>query len=167
MTVYRDTALGFIGIASDGRAVVRVVLNPPLSCHDQPQAEGDSIIEEAFRQLELYAAGELESFDLPLSPQGTPFMKKVWDALLRIPYGQTASYRDIAEEIGAPKACRAVGMANHRNPIPIFIPCHRVIGCRGKLTGYAGGLAMKQRLLDREQRAFLLHTCDGELFASP
>ena len=167
MTVYRDTSLGFFGIESNGQAVVRVLLNPPLSCHEQPPEEGDAVIEEAFRQLELYAAGKLETFDLPLAPRGTPFMRKVWDALLRIPYGETASYRDIAEAIGSPKACRAVGMANHRNPIPIFIPCHRVIGCRGELTGYAGGLEMKRRLLDREQRDLLLHTCDGELFASP
>ncbi len=167
MTVYRDTSLGFFGIESNGQAVVRVLLNPPLSCHGLPPEKGDSIIEEAFRQLELYAAGKLETFDLPLAPRGTPLMRKVWDALLRIPYGKTASYRDIAESIGSPKACRAVGMANHRNPIPIFIPCHRVIGCRGELTGYAGGLEMKRKLLDGEQRDFLLHTCAGELFASP
>ncbi|MDO5305693.1 MAG: methylated-DNA--[protein]-cysteine S-methyltransferase, partial [bacterium] len=89
-------------------------------------------------------------FNLKLAPKGTPFQKKVWAELLKIPYGKTVSYQDIAVSIGNPDACRAVGMANNKNPIPIFIPCHRVIGKNGNLTGYAGGLDCKQALLEIE-----------------
>ena len=88
-----------------------------------------------------------KSFDLPLNPEGTDFMKSVWNALLTIPYGKTASYGEIANAVGKPGAARAVGMANNRNPIPILIPCHRVIGSKGQLTGYRGGLQKKEELL--------------------
>ena len=88
---------------------------------------------------------------MPLEPNGTEFMKQVWTALCGIPYGKTATYGEIAERVGRPKAARAVGLANNRNPIPIIIPCHRVIGANGSLTGYAGGLDMKKRLLDLEK----------------
>ncbi|MPM31131.1 Methylated-DNA--protein-cysteine methyltransferase, constitutive [bioreactor metagenome] len=107
-------------------------------------------MKEAFRQLELYLAGKLKRFDLPLKAEGTPFMKKVWEKLVEVPYGTTASYKDLAIASGNPKAVRAVGMANARNPIAIFIPCHRIIGTNGKLVGYGGGLELKTWLLDME-----------------
>lgn len=112
---------------------------------------GSPMAREAAAQLEEYLAGRRRVFDLPLAPRGTPFQQEVWAALCRIPYGETCSYADIAAVIGRPKACRAVGMANNRNPIPIFIPCHRVIGKNGSLVGYAGGLFLKERLLLLEQ----------------
>jgi len=108
---------------------------------------------EALRQLRAYFAGDLHTFSLALAPAGTPFQRRVWDALLEIPYGATASYRDIAIAIGKPSAVRAVGLANGRNPIPIIIPCHRVIGSDGSLTGYGGGLDVKRFLLELERRA--------------
>ena len=114
--------------------------------------EGESPLSRRCReQLEEYFAGKRKTFDLPLDPAGTPFQRAVWQALRAIPYGQTCSYADIAARIGRPKACRAVGMANHRNPIAILIPCHRVIGKKGSLTGYAGGLEIKERLLELER----------------
>ena len=94
--------------------------------------------------------GERRSFDLPLAPAGTPFQRAVWAELRRIPYGETRSYAQIAAGIGKPGAARAVGQANHRNPLPVFIPCHRVIGASGKLSGYGGGLELKQKLLELE-----------------
>ena len=102
-------------------------------------------------QLAAYFRKELEIFDVKLSPQGTAFQKQIWNELIKIPYGQTCSYLDIAIAIGKPKACRAIGMANSKNPIPIIIPCHRVIGKNGELTGYAGGLSKKSYLLTLEQ----------------
>lgn len=102
------------------------------------------------RELEEYFAGVRKTFDLPLAPAGTPFQLAVWRALCCIPYGQTRSYKDIAEAVGIPKACRAVGMANNRNPISIIIPCHRVIGADGKLVGYGGGIGIKRLLLKTE-----------------
>lgn len=108
------------------------------------------LLKEAARQLDEYFAKKRQTFDLPLNPVGTAFQQKVWAALQEIPYGHTASYKDIAVRIGNPKACRAVGMANNKNPIAIVIPCHRVIGSGGKLVGYAGGLHVKQKLLEVE-----------------
>lgn len=109
------------------------------------------LLERAAHELSEYFAGQRQVFDLPLNPQGTPFMKKVWRALCEIPYGATVSYRDIAVEIGCPLGCRAVGLANNHNPIAIIIPCHRVIGKNGKLVGYGGGLPIKEKLLELEQ----------------
>jgi methylated-DNA-[protein]-cysteine S-methyltransferase len=108
---------------------------------------------ELRRQLDAYLAGDLESFDLVLAPSGTPFQQQVWGALCAIPYGATASYGEIAATIGHPGAARAVGSANNRNPIAIVIPCHRVIGAGGALTGYGGGLPRKQWLLALEAGA--------------
>lgn len=104
-------------------------------------------------QLGEYFAHERTAFDLPLSPAGTPFQLEVWEALKRIPYGETRGYGDLAAELGRPGAARAVGAANGRNPISIVVPCHRVIGSTGTLTGYAGGVAVKERLLAHERRA--------------
>ncbi len=105
---------------------------------------------EVIVQLEAYFAGELRGFDLTLAPEGTPFQREVWSALLTIPYGETVSYGELARRLGRSKASRAVGAANGRNPIPIIIPCHRVIGADGSLTGFGGGLAIKRRLLELE-----------------
>ncbi|MGH8793510.1 MAG: methylated-DNA--[protein]-cysteine S-methyltransferase [Stackebrandtia sp.] len=102
-------------------------------------------------QLREYFAGRLRRFDVPLAPEGTQFQRRVWDALTRIPYGETTSYGQLAEEIDAPKASRAVGAANGRNPISIVVPCHRVVGADGSLTGYGGGVERKRLLLDLER----------------
>ena len=115
--------------------------------------EGETpVLLEAARQLKAYFAGELKEFSLPLRPEGTPFQKSCWQALTEIPYGETVAYADIAARIGNPKACRAVGLANNRNPISIIIPCHRVVGKNGSLTGYGGGLPVKELLLELERR---------------
>ncbi len=106
---------------------------------------------EIARQLEAYFSGKLKSFKIKISPEGTEFQKSVWKALCEIPYGETRTYKDIALSIGNPKAYRAVGLANNRNPIAIIVPCHRVIGSNGKLTGYACGLDVKEFLLKLEE----------------
>jgi len=111
----------------------------------------DSAFSDAVEQLEGYFAGELTSFSLPLDLAGTQFQRRVWAALQTIPYGETRSYREIAEQIGAPGASRAVGLANGRNPIGIIVPCHRVIGASGDLTGYGGGIDRKCALLELEK----------------
>jgi len=108
---------------------------------------------EATRQLREYFAGKRRAFEFRLHPKGTPFQLDVWKALARIPYGETRSYGDIAKAIGRPKAVRAVGLANGRNPLPIVVPCHRVIGSTGNLVGYGGGLPVKAALLDLERQA--------------
>ena len=110
----------------------------------------EGLLAEAVRQLHAYFAGELRDFDLPLELEGTDFQLRVWNALRTIGYGETRSYAEIAGAIGAPKAVRAVGAANGRNPVSIVVPCHRVIGANGRLTGYGGGLPLKKRLLDME-----------------
>jgi methylated-DNA-[protein]-cysteine S-methyltransferase len=113
--------------------------------------EDDAAFADARRELGEYFAGERTSFDLPLDMHGHEFERRVWAALREIPYGETVSYGEIAERIGAPGAARAVGLANGRNPVAIIVPCHRVIGANGKLTGFGGGLPMKRALLDLEQ----------------
>jgi methylated-DNA-[protein]-cysteine S-methyltransferase len=110
----------------------------------------DAHLADARRQLTEYFAGERTTFDLPLRPHGAPFQRRVWDALQRIPYGETTSYGELADEIGHAGSARAVGAANGRNPIAIVVPCHRVIGADGSLTGYGGGLECKRALLDLE-----------------
>ena len=112
--------------------------------------ERTALLAEAERQLNEYFAGTRRAFDLPLRPEGTPFQQDVWNALCRIPYGETRSYADIARAVNRPKAFRAVGMANHNNPISILIPCHRVVGADGSLTGYGGGIDKKRFLLALE-----------------
>ncbi|MEO8461263.1 MAG: methylated-DNA--[protein]-cysteine S-methyltransferase, partial [Dokdonella sp.] len=107
---------------------------------------------KARRQIEAYFAGDLTEFDLPLRPHGTDFQLSVWDELTRIPYGETISYVELARRIGRPKASRAVGAANGANPLALIVPCHRVIGANGTLTGYGGGLPTKRYLLDHERR---------------
>ena len=112
--------------------------------------ENEDFFSEISRQLEAYFAGKLKSFEVKLAPEGTEFQKSVWRALCEIPYGETRTYKDIAIYIGNLKAYRAVGLANNRNPISIIVPCHRVIGTNGKLTGYASGLDVKEFLLRLE-----------------
>lgn len=119
-------------------------------CRGGSGTDESPLLLEAEQQLLEYFRGGRRSFGLPLAPRGTPFQKAVWAALLEIPYGETRSYAEIAARTGNPRACRAVGMANRSNPLPVFIPCHRVIGADGSLTGYAGGLDMKAALLALE-----------------
>jgi methylated-DNA-[protein]-cysteine S-methyltransferase len=107
-------------------------------------------LDEARRQLEAYFAGELRDFDLPLAPEGSEFQLRVWEQLRAIPYGETISYGELARRVGDPAAARAVGLANGRNPLPVIVPCHRVIGADGSLTGFGGGLERKRRLLELE-----------------
>ena len=122
--------------------------------HPAEVGEGWQRTEEPFReaiaQLDAYFAGRLHRFDLALAPEGTPFQREVWSALTDIPYGETVSYSELARRIGRPAASRAVGAANGKNPLPIVVPCHRVIGANGSLTGFGGGLAIKRRLLELE-----------------
>lgn len=142
-----ETPYGIIHIVQQGDYIVQVILG------ERPEvAEGESeLLLKAEQQLKEYLLGKRKQFDLPFQLEGTEFQKKVWQELQRIPYGETKTYGEIAEAIGSPKAARAVGMANHKNPIPIFIPCHRVIGVKGKLVGYAYGLDMKKQLLELEK----------------
>jgi methylated-DNA-[protein]-cysteine S-methyltransferase len=125
-----------------------------------PEGAGaeNSISREAVSQLAEYFDGERKTFDLPLDVEGTPFQKAVWEELKQIPYGQTRSYGEIARAVGTPGASRAVGMANHNNPVAIVIPCHRVVGQDGSLTGYAGGVHLKQQLLAIERHTRTLFT---------
>ena len=117
---------------------------------DIPQ--GDSaLLRQAVEQMDAYFAGRLHAFTVPVRMNGTPFQVRCWQALLQIPYGETRTYAQQAAMIGSPKACRAVGMSNHRNPLPIVVPCHRVVGAKGKLTGYAGGIETKETLLRIER----------------
>lgn len=108
------------------------------------------LLKEARQQFEAYFTGSLRQFDLPIAPQGTPFQLEVWRLLQEIPWGQTITYGELARRVGNPQASRAVGMANGRNPLPVIIPCHRVVGSGGKLTGYTGGLHVKVKLLQLE-----------------
>ena len=117
---------------------------------DSEWCEDNSVFTEVVDQLKSYFAGERKAFDLPLVLEGTEFQKKVWTSLVAIPYGETISYKTLAERVGSPKAVRAVGAANGANPIPIIIPCHRVIGNDGSLTGFGGGLPLKKKLLELE-----------------
>lgn len=109
------------------------------------------LLDRAVQELHEYFGGRRKNFTVPLKPKGTLFQQKCWNALLQIPYGKTRTYGQQAAMIGQPKACRAVGMGNNRNPLPIFIPCHRVVGANGQLTGYAGGLNIKEILLTIER----------------
>ena len=148
-----DSPIGDILIAGDDDAIAMLGrISDPKDGGEWVPVNRFGAIKEAAQQLEAYWAGELFDFDLPLAAKGTPFQHKVWAALRAIPYATTASYGDIARRIGSPTASRAVGAANGRNPIAIVVPCHRVIGANGTLTGYAGGLDMKRQLLAHEQR---------------
>lgn len=150
MLLFKKTGFGLMGIEEKDRSITRLLL--PGEAPGNGFIEGETLLlTRAFEQLERYLAGALREFSLPLRPEGTPFQRRVWQALCAVPYGRTASYKDIAAAVGSPKACRAVGLANNKNPLPIFIPCHRIIGADGRLVGYGGGLDMKRRLLTLEQ----------------
>ena len=144
---FYDTIIGKVGIAEDGIGITDVFLGNHLLGVDVKETE---LIKEAAKQLDEYFKGERQIFSVKLNPQGTLFQQEVWKALLEIPYGETRSYKQVAERVGNPKASRAVGMANNRNPIFIIIPCHRVIGSTGKLVGYGGGIDVKEKLLNLE-----------------
>ncbi|HWP97290.1 MAG TPA: methylated-DNA--[protein]-cysteine S-methyltransferase [Syntrophomonadaceae bacterium] len=151
MIYFKETSLGKIGMEEKAGYIIRLYFQTATAPRNIELGE-THLIREAFEQLELYLQGQLKEFSLPLMPEGTPFMKSVWHKLCQVPYGQTASYKDIATAVGNPKAVRAVGQANNKNPIPIFIPCHRIIGSRGDLVGYGGGLELKRKLLELESK---------------
>jgi methylated-DNA-[protein]-cysteine S-methyltransferase len=156
---YLETPIGTLLIAGDDRAIHRIEF-PKNGKARRPEADWHESargpVAEAIRQLREYFAGRRSDFDLPLAPQGTAFQKTVWDRLQEIPYGETISYGELAKRVGNPKASRAVGAANGQNPIPIVIPCHRVIGSNGKLTGFGGGLPTKETLLALEAKQLRL-----------
>jgi methylated-DNA-[protein]-cysteine S-methyltransferase len=153
-----QSPLGPLLLAGDGRGLRLISFSSSKrAIHPQPSWTQDKTpFAKVIRQLQAYFSGELKDFDLPLAFEGTPFQLRVWQTLRAIPYGQTISYGQLAERIGQPKAVRAVGLANGSNPIPIIVPCHRVIGSNGNLTGYGGGLPIKEKLLALESRQLRL-----------
>jgi methylated-DNA-[protein]-cysteine S-methyltransferase len=147
-----STPVGRLRLAGDENGLRSISFQnrfPPAAPAESPLSTEEPF-RQAITQLEAYFAGELRQFDLLLAPEGTAFQREVWSALTVIPYGETVSYGELARRLGRPAASRAVGAANGQNPIPIVIPCHRVIGADGSLTGFGGGLAIKRRLLDLE-----------------
>ena len=144
---YLNSEIGVICVEDNGEKLISIQL-----CEKAESDNMSALTEKAIIQLKEYFSGTRKSFDLPLELNGTNFQKKVWNALLDIPYGETRSYKDIAEQIGNPKAVRAVGGANHKNKLMIIVPCHRVIGANGSLTGYAGGVKAKARLIELEKK---------------
>ncbi|MBV7297686.1 methylated-DNA--[protein]-cysteine S-methyltransferase [Enterovibrio paralichthyis] len=147
-----DSPLGKIHLLADESGLRQLTLclhHPFEQCRDWQHSP--SFLAPYKQQVLEFLEGERTDFDIPLAPEGTEFQHKVWQALRDVPYGETCSYSDIAEAIGNPQACRAVGMANNVNPIPLIIPCHRVIGRDGALVGYRYGLEIKQKLLDMEK----------------
>ncbi|ADL50287.1 methylated-DNA--[protein]-cysteine S-methyltransferase [Clostridium cellulovorans] len=149
-SVVIETIIGKIVITEENHTITNVDLYRDAVIENFFQKE-TPLLKKAVKQLEDYFKGTLKEFDLPLAPNGTKFQQSVWRALQDIPYGETKSYGEVARSIGNPKAARAVGMANNRNPIAIFIPCHRVIGVNGKLVGYGGGIDIKEILLGLEK----------------
>ncbi len=154
-----ESPIGPLTLTSDGSSLTGVYFEgrggPPG--HDPDWERDDSRLRTATEQLEEYFAGERSTFQLPLSPQGSPFQRKVWDALVRIPFATTLSYGELACRIGLPGAARAVGQANGSNPLAVIVPCHRVIGSNGRLTGYGGGKERKRWLLNFERRVSHRH----------
>jgi len=151
-----ESPIGKLTLASNGEAITQVEFEGsrhPLPEH--PRGD-DKVLKQARKELDAYFAGKLKTFTVPVAPAGTEFQKKAWKALQKIPYGATRSYGQQARAIGAPQASRAVGAANGRNPIPVIIPCHRVIGANGSLTGFGGGMERKKFLLDLEQGELLI-----------
>jgi len=147
-----NSPIGQLRLYGDGENIVEIVFpkKQAVSCKQEDAVENTAMFDELREQLDKYFDGTLQTFSVPLAPAGTAFQKQVWQTLQGIAYGETTSYGRIADSIGKPTASRAVGAANGANPIPIVIPCHRVIGSNGKLTGFAGGLATKQWLLSHE-----------------
>jgi methylated-DNA-[protein]-cysteine S-methyltransferase len=153
-----NSPIGPLSLAADehGLRAIHFVKGKESTSSPPIPADAHPLLQEVMRQLSAYFAGKTETFDLPLAPEGTAFQLNVWRQLGEIPYGETISYGELARRIGNPNACRAVGLANGTNPIPIVIPCHRVIGSNGKLTGYGGGLDIKEKLLALERRQLTL-----------
>lgn len=147
-TAYIKTALGPIKISEADGFITELLF--VKDTHEIPGEQKTPLLEKAEEQIKEYLDGTSRGFDLPLAAKGTEFQKTVWEALHKIPYGETRSYKQVAEMIGKPDASRAVGMANGKNPILILTPCHRVVGSDGKLTGYAAGLEIKEQLLELE-----------------
>lgn len=147
---YYETPIGTVGIRANGTAITHLALAGSLPEEDAI-AMATPLTDDAATALKQYLAGACKAFALPLAPKGTPFQQKVWQALCAIPYGETRSYKEIAAAVDNPKACRAVGMANHYNPIMIMIPCHRVIAANGGLGGFGSGLPLKEKLLHLEK----------------
>jgi methylated-DNA-[protein]-cysteine S-methyltransferase len=150
---YLESPIGKLLIAGDHEAILQINFaknGKPAKPEGEWQESQRGPVAQAVRQLREYFAGARTEFDLPLAPHGTEFQRSVWRRLQEIPYGETISYGELARRVGNPKASRAVGAANGQNPIPIVIPCHRVIGANGKLTGFGGGLPTKQALLALE-----------------
>ncbi len=145
---FYHSPIGWLKIIGDNDAIFGLSFVDDAPAYANPRSW---LLEHCLDQLHAYFRGMRQEFDLPLALRGTAFQRSVWEKLLEIPYGSTASYRDIAQRIGDPKAVRAVGHANGQNPIAIIVPCHRVIGANGKLIGYGGGLWRKQWLLQHEQ----------------
>lgn len=163
-----DTPVGAALLTSEGDALTRLSLGASreaLRAGWEHATTGPGVLAEACAQLHEYFAGARTAFDLPLAPAGTEFQRRVWDALARVPYGETTSYAAVARALGDPKAVRAVGAANGRNPIGVVVPCHRVIGADGSLTGYAGGLDRKRWLLRHE--ASVRERADGGFSLMP
>ena len=144
-----DTEIGTIKISENDRKIIGLGFSD-LKKENEIEKETE-LIKKAYTQLEEYLSGKRTEFDIEIEMIGTEFQKKVWKELLNIPYGETRSYKDIAIAIGNEKACRAVGNANNKNPIAIIVPCHRVVGSDGSMTGYAGGLNIKEKLLKIEK----------------
>lgn len=151
---YVNLPVGKIEIIEENEKIIELnIYNEEKNEKKNNIIEKDTkLLLEVEKQLKEYFEGKRTKFEIPLNPKGTEFMKKVWKELLKIPYGETRTYKEIAKKTGNSKASRAVGMANNKNPIPIIIPCHRVIGSNNKLVGYALGLDMKQYLLDLERK---------------
>ncbi len=149
-----ETPIGPLTITATKKAVTAIRFGTQVPEGSTPctGAEATPLLRKATEEIGDYFAGSRRKFTLPLAPEGTPFQQKVWEALRTIPYGETRTYKQIAIQIGHNQSFRAVGMASNRNPIAIVVPCHRVIGYDGKLTGYAGGLDIKGRLLELEKR---------------
>ena len=145
-----ETVIGRLGLVADENHLTDLYFEHDSVPPDLPVRETE-LLSEARAQLLAYFSGERRTFTLPLAPAGTAFQRRVWRALCEIPYGETVSYKEVAQRIGNEKAARAVGRANNRNPLPIIIPCHRVIGASGALVGYGGGLGIKEKLLALEK----------------
>ena len=143
-----ESPFGPVRMDYEGDVLLRLRTVEPTKERGEPT----ELTKKVFSQLQEYFSGQRQTFDFPYELRGTEFQKKVWAALETIPYGQTRSYREIAQAVGNPKAVRAVGAANGKNPMWIVVPCHRVVGANGTLTGYAGGIDMKRRLLELEQQ---------------
>lgn len=147
---FYDTDIGKIGIEEKDGFIVKVHFGSDTSFKGEDIKE-TAVINKAYIELNNYLKGDIKEFTIPLKVDGTEFMKEVWNGLLKIPYGETLSYKELGEKIGRPKAARAIGLACNKNPIPIFIPCHRIVGSNGDLTGYLGGLNIKKKLLEIEK----------------